>query len=224
MAMHARSFNMSIKKHFDALLERYPELLIASNDIEEAFQLLKVSFETGGKLLVCGNGGSAADSDHIVGELMKSFSLSRAICKELQFELTSNFGDQGRYLATKLEGALPAISLNCHNALNSAFSNDVDAELIFAQQVVGYGKEKDVLMGISTSGNAKNVLSAMIVAKARGMKVIGLTGRDGGRFKEHCDVLINVGGDCTPMIQELHLPVYHTLCEMMEYHFFGNAK
>lgn len=221
MDIHTRKFNMSIEKILETLLVRHPELSATSNDINEAFQLLKNSFELGGKLLVCGNGGSAADSDHIVGELMKSFSISRAIHEKLHTELVSNFGDQGHYLASKLEGALPAISLNSHNALNSAFANDVDAELIFAQQVVGYGTERDVLLGISTSGNAKNVVSAMIVARAEGMKVIGLSGRDGGEFNKYCDVLINVGGDLTPQIQELHLPVYHTLCEMLEYHFFG---
>jgi D-sedoheptulose 7-phosphate isomerase len=203
------------------LLNRHPELSLAARDIADGYELIRSSYEKGGKLLVCGNGGSAADADHIVGELMKRFSIPRTIPDSLRNALESKFGEQGQYLASKLEGALPAISLNGHSALSSAFANDVDAELMYAQQVVGYGTNKDVLMGISTSGNAKNVLSAMIVAKARGMKVLGLTGRDGGRFKKHCDVLINVGGDCTPMIQELHLPVYHTLCEMLEYHFFG---
>jgi D-sedoheptulose 7-phosphate isomerase len=212
---------MTVKRILDTLLERHPELNATSKNIDEAFQLLKDSFKLGGKLLVCGNGGSAADSDHIVGELMKSFSIQRVLPEKLQTELESNFDQQGQYLASKLEGALPAISLNSHNALNSAFANDVDAELIFAQQVVGYGTDKDVLLGISTSGNAKNVVSAMIVAKAAGMKVIGLSGRDGGEFSKYCDVLINVGGDLTPQIQELHLPVYHALCEMLEYHFFG---
>ena len=123
-----------------------------------------------------------------------------------------------------MEGALPAISLNGHSALSSAFANDVDAELIYAQQVVGYGNKQDVLMGISTSGNAKNVLAAMMVAKAKGIKVLGLVGRDGGEFNKYCDVLINVGGDCTPQIQELHLPVYHILCQTLEHHFFSEKK
>ena len=203
------------------LINRYPELSIATNDIARGYELIKTSFENGGKLLVCGNGGSAADADHIVGELMKRFSIPRAIPGNLKNKLESNFGEQGKYLAEKLEGALPSISLNGHSALSSAFANDVDAELIYAQQVVGYGNKEDVLFGISTSGNAKNVIAAMIVAKAQGMKVVGLVGRDGGEFKKYCDVLINVGGNCTPQIQELHLPVYHTLCEMLEYHFFG---
>lgn len=204
------------------LVVRNPELGTAKKDIASAFNLLKDSFENQGKLLICGNGGSAADADHIVGELMKRFSIPRAIPENLKNTLSSDYGEEGQYLAAKLEGALPAISLNGHNALSSAFANDVDAQLIYAQQVVGYGNNNDVLMGISTSGNAQNVISAMIVAKVKGMKVVGLVGRDGGEFNKYCDLLINVGGDCTPQIQELHLPVYHTLCEMLEYHFFGN--
>ena len=206
------------------LVVRNPELGAAKKDISKAFELLKNSYENKGKLLICGNGGSAADSDHIVGELMKRFSIPRAIPEELKTKLESNFGEQGKYMASKLEGSLPAISLNAHNALSSAFANDVDAQLIYAQQVVGYGNKEDVLIGISTSGNAKNVVAAMIVAKAKGMKVLGLVGRDGGEFNKYCDVLINVGGDCTPQIQELHLPVYHVLCQTLEYHFFGETK
>ena len=127
-------------------------------------------------------------------------------------------------MSEKLEGSLPAISLNGHSALISAFANDVDAELIYAQQVVGYGNKEDVLLGTSTSGNAKNVVAAMIVAKAKGMKVLVLVGRDGGEFNKYCDVLINVWGDCTPQIQELHFPVYHVLCQTLEYNFFGKSE
>ena len=206
------------------LVVRNPELGAAKKDISKAFELLKNSYENKGKLLICGNGGSAADSDHIVGELMKRISIPRAISEELKTKLESNFGEQGKYMASKLEGSLPAISLNGHNALSSAFANDVDAQLIYAQQVVGYGNKEDVLLGISTSGNAKNVVAAMIVAKAKGMKVLGLVGRDGGEFNKYCDVLINVGGNCTPQIQELHLPVYHVLCQTLEYHFFGKSE
>lgn len=206
------------------LVVRNPELEAAKNDISRAFELLKSSFENNGKLLICGNGGSAADADHIVGELMKRFSIPRAIPKNLKSVLASDYGEKGKYISEKLEGALPAISLNGHSALSSAFANDVDAELIYAQQVVGYGNKQDVLMGISTSGNAKNVVAAMMVAKAKGMKVVGLVGRDGGEFNKFCDVLINVGGDCTPQIQELHLPVYHILCQTLEFHFFGKTK
>ena len=215
---------MSVEKMLEDLVVRNPELGASKKDISKAFELLKNSYGNKGKLLICGNGGSAADSDHIVGELMKRFSIPRAIPEELKTKLESNFGEQGKYMASKLEGSLPAISLNAHNALSSAFANDVDAQLIYAQQVVGYGNKEDVLIGISTSGNAKNVVAAMIVAKAKGMKVLGLVGRDGGEFNKYCDVLINVGGDCTPQIQELHLPVYHVLCQTLEYHFFGETK
>ena len=215
---------MSVEKILEDLVVRNPELGVAKKDISKAFELLKNSYENHGKLLICGNGGSAADSDHIVGELMKRFSIPRAIPKNLKSVLASDYGEKGKYISEKLEGALPAISLNVHSALNSAFANDVDAELIYAQQVVGYGNKEDVLMGISTSGNAKNVLAAMIVAKAKGMKVLGLVGRDGGEFNKYCDVLINVGGDCTPQIQELHLPIYHVLCQTLEYHFFSETK
>ena len=215
---------MSVEKMLEDLVVRNPELGASKKDISKAFELLKNSYENKGKLLICGNGGSAADSDHIVGELMKRFSIPRAISEELKTKLESNFGEQGKYMASKLEGSLPAISLNGHNALSSAFANDVDAQLIYAQQVVGYGNKEDVLLGISTSGNAKNVVAAMIVAKAKGMKVLGLVGRDGGEFNKYCDVLINVGGDCTPQIQELHLPVYHVLCQTLEYHFFGKSE
>ena len=215
---------MSVEKILEDLVVRNPELGVAKKDISKAFELLKNSYENHGKLLICGNGGSAADSDHIVGELMKRFSIPRAIPKNLKSVLVSDYGEKGKYMSEKLEGALPAISLNGHSALNSAFANDVDAELIYAQQVVGYGNKEDVLMGISTSGNAKNVVASMIVAKAKGMKVLGLVGRDGGEFNKYCDVLINVGGDCTPQIQELHLPVYHVLCQTLEYHFFGKSE
>ena len=206
------------------LVVRNPELGAAKNDIYNAFELLKNSYENSGKLLICGNGGSAADADHIVGELMKRFSIPREIPENLKNTLLSDFGEKGKYMSEKLEGALPAISLNGNNALSSAFANDVDAELIYAQQVVGYGNIEDILIGISTSGNAKNVIAAMMVAKAKGMKVLGLVGRDGGAFNKYCDVLINVGGNSTPQIQELHLPVYHVLCQTLEYHFFSKTK
>jgi D-sedoheptulose 7-phosphate isomerase len=215
---------MSVEKMIEDLVIRNPELGAAKNDISRAFELLKNSYENKGKLLICGNGGSAADADHIVGELMKRFSIPRAIPKNFKNTLLSDYGEKGKYMSEKLEGSLPAISLNVHSALISAFANDVDAELIYAQQVVGYGNKEDVLLGTSTSGNAKNVVAAMIVAKAKGMKVLGLVGRDGGEFNKYCDVLINVGGDCTPQIQELHLPVYHVLCQTLEYHFFGKSE
>lgn len=205
----------------DHLIERVPRLASTRKVIQEAYLILVECFEAGGKLLICGNGGSAADADHMVGELMKRFSIERPVPDPLKHHLIKEFGERGRYLAEHLQGALPAISLNGHHALSSAIANDVDPELIYAQQVVGYGNKEDVLLGISTSGNARNVVAAMLVARSKGMKVIGLAGRDGGEFNRYCDILINVGGNSTPQIQELHLPVYHTLCEMLERHFFG---
>lgn len=202
------------------LIERYPLLEQVRENIESAFQLLKDSFEANGKLLICGNGGSASDGDHIVGELLKSFSIKRPIPIAFKDKLKDKYGTSGVDLANKLEGALPAISLNAHAAFISAFSNDVNPEYVFAQQVYGYGNTQDVLLGISTSGNAKNVIAAMKVAKAKGLKIVGLVGRDGGEFPKYCDILINVGGESTPEIQELHLPVYHVLCQLLEIHFF----
>ena len=191
----------------DHLIERVPRLASSRKEIQGAFVALVGCFEAGGKLLICGNGGSAADADHMVGELMKRFSIERPVPDPLRHHLIKEFGERGRYLAEHLEGALPAISLNGHHALSSAFANDVDAELIYAQQVVGYGNKEDVFLGISTSGNARNVVAAMLVARSKGMKVIGLAGRDGGEFNRYCDIVINVVGNSTPPIQKLHLLV-----------------
>lgn len=207
-------------KELEKLMARYPELESAKNDIHAVFETLVSCFENGGKLLVCGNGGSASDADHIVGELMKSFSKKRGLPDGLKQKLKSLSTEKGEWLGEKLEAALPAISLVGHNALISAVCNDISADLIFAQQVVGYGKPGDVLLGISTSGNSENIVNAMITAKALDMKVLGLTGKNGGKFKAVCDAVICVGANSTPEIQELHLPVYHTLCKMLEDRFF----
>ncbi len=174
------------------------------------------------KLLVCGNGGSASDAEHIVGELMKSFTQTRILAESVKTRLKAVSPDRGAYIAAKLQPALPAISLVSNISLNTAFSNDVDPHLIFAQQVLGYGREGDILMGISTSGNAENVINALITAKATGLKTIGLTGESGGKMSGYCDVVIRVKGIETFQIQELHLPVYHALCEMLEIYFFKN--
>jgi len=213
---------MNLENLLQDLLKRYPVLTDIRQPLFESFEIIKRTYEHGGKLLICGNGGSAADADHIVGELMKSFSMRRPITSDVHGFLKENYGKSGIYMSEKLEGALPAISLSCHSALNTAFANDVDPDLIFAQQLIGYGIKGDVLLGISTSGNSVNTVYAMMVAKAKGLSVVGLVGRDGGEFVKYCDVLINVGGTNTPEIQELHLPVYHTLCRMLEIHFFGN--
>ena len=170
--------------------------------------------------MVCGNGGSAADSEHIVGELMKGFLKKRQISEKEKDKLKSLFPGEWDYLSKNLQGALPAISLVSHPALSSAFINDVAADMVFAQQVYGYAKAGDVLLGISTSGNAKNVANAVMVARAAGMKTIGLTGGKGGFLQSLCDVTIRVPADETFKIQEYHLPVYHALCAMLEEEFF----
>lgn len=202
-----------------ALYIEFPELQRISPKIEGALNLLLEGYQNGNKLLVCGNGGSAADSEHIVGELMKGFRLKRPLPETLRKEI--EFQSTGENLADHLEEPLPAISLTAHTALSTAFNNDVSAETVFAQQVLGYGKEGDILLGISTSGNSSNVVNAVKVAKALRMKTIGLTGVQGGRLKELCDITIMVPEEETYRVQELHLPVYHALCAAVEYENFG---
>ena len=202
------------------LVKRYPVLDAVKDQIEEAYKILETCYENGGKLLIAGNGGSAADSDHIVGELMKGFVKRRPVSAELAEALKQADPERGAELAKKLQGGLPAIALTNHAALSSAFANDVDGMLSYAQQVNGYGKAGDVFLGISTSGNSKNVLYAAVTAKAKGLKVIGLLGRDGGRIRGYSDTAIVVPEQETFKIQELHLPAYHALCLMLEEYFF----
>lgn len=209
-----------ITKVLERLIVRYPALTSSLGDIKLAYEMLRTCYENGNKVLICGNGGSAADADHIVGELMKSFAVDRLLSDDLKSSLISVSPDLGRFLAEKLQPALPAIALTCHNALNTAFSNDVDPSLIFAQQVIGYGKPGDIIMGISTSGNSANVVHALVAAKAIGIGTIGLTGPAGGRLRNYCDVVIAVPGENVAEIQELHLPVYHAICMMLELNFF----
>lgn len=204
----------------DELMIRYPILGMQRQDIWKAYELMAETFEAGKKLLVAGNGGSAADAEHIVGELMKGFVKPRNLKPEILEKFEEVGGKAGKEIGEKIQGALPAIAVVNHVALSTAYLNDVDPLLSFSQQVYGYGEEGDVFWGISTSGNSKNILSACTVAHARGMKVIGLTGGSGGRLKEEADVVIAVPGEETFKIQELHLPVYHTLCLMLEEHFF----
>lgn len=198
------------------LIRRYPVLTANENDIYKAFELMKKSFATGGKLMIAGNGGSASDADHIVGELMKGFRLSRKVDGEFAKRLIDIDSEKGVELADKLQWALPALALTNHTSLNTAFSNDVDGSMCFAQQVNGYGNEEDVLLAISTSGNSQNILYAAVTAKAKGMKVVGLTGRGGGRLQELADVVIAVDETETYKVQELHLPIYHCLCLVLE--------
>jgi D-sedoheptulose 7-phosphate isomerase len=203
------------------LTGRYPQLSPLTREIAKAAESLIKCFQNGGKLLICGNGGSCSDSGHIVGELMKSFEQKRPITEDLRKKLLTLESVRGQYLADKLQHGFPAIALTVNSDLITAVANDIDADLIFAQQVVGYGNPGDVLLAISTSGNSQNVLDAIITAKAKGLIVIGLTGETGGKMQSYCEILINVPGKSTTLIQELHLPVYHTLCRMIENAFFG---
>ncbi|MCR8634131.1 MULTISPECIES: D-sedoheptulose-7-phosphate isomerase [Paenibacillus] len=203
-----------------AMCDKYPELTVCIPDMEKAITLLKSAFHSDGKLLLCGNGGSASDSEHIVGELMKGFRSPRLLNDEDREPFLQQFPEEGNFLAGHLQGALPAISLVSHTALANAYANDVSSEMVFAQQVYGYGRTNDILLGISTSGNSLNVIRAVQVAKVRGLQTIGLTGRSGGRMAALCDVTIRVPWDLTPDIQERHLPIYHALCIVLEEEFF----
>lgn len=205
---------------FEELFVRYPVLEKNREDILKAYEVLETCYRTGGKLLVAGNGGSCADAEHIVGELMKGFKKRRPLSEELQRRLVMEDTNHGEELARSLQGSLRAIALDGHPGLSTAFANDVDADMIFAQQVSGYGDKEDVFLGISTSGNSKNVDYAVTVAKAKGLSVIGLTGKDGGLLGKRADVAIIVPETETFKIQELHLPIYHILCLMLEEAFF----
>lgn len=210
-------------KHIDLLIARYPCLDVCRQSIADAYKVLERCYLNGNKLLIAGNGGSCADSEHIVGELMKGFKLPRKLSTKYAEKLKNIDPVRGAELAERLQGGLPAIALDGHQGLNTAYINDVvnGGLLMYAQQVNGYGKEGDVFLGISTSGNSKNVMYATVVSRAKGMKVIGLTGAIGGELAKVADVAIKVPETETYMIQELHLPVYHTLCLMLEDKFFG---
>ena len=208
-------------QHVDILLNRYPKLEVCKNDIRNAYDFMEKVYSQDGKLLVAGNGGSAADAEHIVGELMKRFKVPRPIPSELADRMKEIDAQRGEYLSQNLEMGLPAIALVAHEALSTAYINDVDGQGVFAQQLLGYGKPGDVFLAISTSGNSKNILNAVVVAKALGIKVIGLTGADGGELARMADVTVKVPETETYIIQELHLPIYHCWCMMLEEHFFG---
>lgn len=208
-------------KEIDILLERYPQLSCIANDLYSCYSIIADCYKKGGKLLIAGNGGSAADAEHIVGELMKGFKLPRKVDDTFATRLCETNEELGNVLAQNLQGALPAIALDGHPALSTAYMNDCEPLLCFAQQVNGYGNEGDVFLGISTSGNSKNILYAAVTARAKGMKIIGLTGAKNSKLEQMSDVCIKVPQTETYMIQELHLPVYHCLCLMLENEFFG---
>jgi len=206
--------------HLQELVQRYPQLIVVKDNVNAAYEIIKESYMNGGKLLIAGNGGSASDAEHIAGELMKTFAKKRTLPDSFISEISKIDAEISGYIIPRLQPGLPAIALSGHASLNTACINDIDGNITFAQQVYGYGKEDDVLLGISTSGNSKNVLYACAVAKAKKLKIIGLTGESGGKLKQYADVCICVPETETYKIQELHLPVYHIICMMLEEYFF----
>ncbi len=216
-----KQLDKKLGKHIDFLIQRYPSLNMVKDDIIGAYLILEECYEKGGKLLIAGNGGSAADSEHIAGELMKRFKIQRPVTEEFAKRLIEIDPNLGPDLAKNLEQSLMAIPLVAHEALSTAYINDVDGLGVFAQQLMGFGVKGDVFLGISTSGNSRNILNATVVARASGIKVIGLTGANGGELAKVADVSIKVPEVETYMIQELHLPVYHCICLMLEDRFFG---
>jgi len=210
-------------QHLELLIQREPCLEPMRPSIQRAFELMDTAFRGGGKLLLCGNGGSACDCEHIAGELMKGFLLRRPLNGDEKAALQA-LGEEGAALSGKLQRGLPTLVLSGLNGLTTAFSNDVDPELAFAQQAYAYARPGDVLLCLSTSGNAKNVRLAAIAARARGAAVIGLTGRGGGKLAAHVDLLIGVPERETYRVQELHLPLYHALCAMVEADLFEEGE
>ena len=209
----------SSRNIYNELFERYPALTGNKESVLSAFELLKATFENGRSLFCGGNGGSSSDSEHIVGELLKSFKKCRAIDEKTAKNL-ANYGEDGEYLLSKLEGALPATSLISQTGVLTAFANDKSWDAAMAQQLYGLGRAGDCLLVLSTSGNSKNCVYAALVAKAKGIQTIAFTGRTGGKLKDVCDVTICVPEMETYKIQELHLPVYHCLCAMLEEEMF----
>ena len=210
-----------LEKHINLLISRYPSLQSIRDVIIDAYLIMEECYLQGGKLLIAGNGGSAADSEHIAGELMKRFKTPRPVSLEFANRLKQIDPERGTELAKNLECGLMAIPLVAHEALTTAYINDVDGLGVFAQQLFGYGRAGDVFLGISTSGNSKNIMNATVVARALGIKVIGLTGENGGELAKVADVAVKVPETETYMIQELHLPIYHCWCLMLEDNFFG---
>ncbi len=205
---------------FEDFFARHSAWSMLREPISGVIEVLVECFENGGKLLLCGNGGSSADCDHIAGEMMKGFLLKRQTSDEFRGQMDEMYGEDGKKIAEKLQVGLPTISLNTHAAAISAFSNDVDAELVYAEQTLGYGKPGDVLIGISTSGNAKNVAAAVKVANCIGMTTVGLTGKDGGMLAKLADMSIVAPETETYRVQECHLAVYHLICACVEFEMF----
>lgn len=211
----------NVEAHAERMFKRFPELERLSAEFHQAYSILETSFFNDGTLFVCGNGGSASDGDHIVGELMKGFALKRPVTEEVQKSFDKALGPEAKDFASKLQMGLRAMSLNVHPAITSAFNNDVDPEMTYAQQLFVAGRPGDVYVGISTSGNSKNVLNGFKVAKARGLKSVLFTGERGGVCESYADCCLRAPSKETFVIQEYHLPMYHTLCLMIEERFYG---
>lgn len=212
-----------LHKHIELLITRYPKLELIIDSVINAYGVFEEAYTQNQKLLIAGNGGSAADSEHIAGELMKRFKIPRPITPDLAEKLRAIDPVRGETLSKNLERSLMALPLVAHEALSTAYINDVDGYGVFAQQLLGYGRPGDVYLGISTSGNSQNIMNAAVVARAIGIKIVGLTGADGGELGRFADVAVKVPEKETYRIQELHLPIYHCWCLMLEDRFFGET-
>ena len=219
-----RVLESGLRCQMDMLLQRYPILESCQAELLQGYFMLENCYSRGHKLLIAGNGGSAADAEHMSGELMKSFKLKRPVKETVKTALMQVDAVRGEYLVRNLETPLPAIPLVAHEAQVTAFMNDVDATGVFAQQLFGYGIRGDVFLGITTSGNSENILYAAVMAKALGIQVLGLTGESGGKLGQLADAVIKVPEKETYRVQELHLPIYHCWCMMLEERFFGNME
>lgn len=222
--MKEKNLEPRLQNYINILIQRYSKLEGIVPSIISAYKIMEECYKHDGKLLVAGNGGSAADSEHIAGELMKRFKIPRPVEKSFANRLCEIDSVRGTQLAKNLERSLMAIPLVAHEALSTAYINDVDGYGVFAQQLLGFGSSGDVFLGISTSGNSQNIMNAVVVAKALGIKVIGLTGADGGELAQVADVAVKAPETETYRIQELHLPIYHCWCLMLEDRFFGGES
>ena len=210
-----------VKEQLETLIQRYPQLAGCKKDIEKAYLMIEKAYDNGKKLLIAGNGGSAADSEHAAGELMKRFKITRPIDKKLADRLKAIDLKRGEKLSKNLEKPLRAVPLTSHISITTAYMNDADATGVFAQQMLGFGDRGDVFLAITTSGNSENIINSCVLAKAMGIKVIGLTGAKGGLLNKYADICIKVPETETFMVQELHLPIYHCLCLMLECNYFS---
>jgi len=212
------------KNLIESFFLKWSNLFYLKENMEKSIALMTSRIQSGGKVLICGNGGSASDSEHIAGELLKEFYIKRPIDQKLREKLIEAYGEEGRAMAGSLQGAIPAISLVSHTGFLSAYGNDAKPELSYAQEVFAYGNPGDMIIAISTSGNAKNVCYAAMMAKTLDVFVLSLTGEDGGNLRNYSDVLLNVPEKETYLVQELHLPLYHLLCRGIEYEIFGEER